>query len=219
MNINLFKTKRSKAYLLLHRSIQFVVNIILRLLFKIEIINREKSFYKGKLILCCNHFSALDPVLMGEYYPGPVYFMAKKELFRKFFFRNLIEFLNAFPVNRSGVDRAAISKAVEVINSGNTIGIFPEGARSSGEEIGKGHKGLALIAYLTGAPILPMAVCNLKKVSHGRKKTIRPKIRIIFGDIINTEEFFRKYPKREGIDMLSAYVIDDLKKLFSRINY
>ena len=103
--------------------------------------------------------------------------------------------------------------------SGNTIGIFPEGTRSSGEEIGKGHKGLALIAYLTGAPILPMAVCNLKKVSHGRKKTIRPKIRIIFGDIINTEEFFRKYPKREGIDMLSAYVIDDLKKLFSRINY
>lgn len=219
MKINLFKTKRSRPYLFFYRLMQLVVNIIFRPLFRIEIINREKSFYKGKLILCCNHFSAFDPVLMGEYYPRPVYFMAKKELFRKFFFRILIEFFNAFPVNRSGVDRAAISKAVEVINSGNTLGIFPEGTRSSGEEIGKGHKGLALIAYLTGAPILPMAICNLKKVSRGRKKIIWPKIRIIFGDIINTEEFFRKYPKKEGINMLSAYAIDDLKKLFSRISY
>lgn len=198
---------------------QLIVNIIFKPLYRIEIIDREKSFYKDKLILCCNHFSAFDPVLMGEYYPRPVYFMAKKELFRKFFFRILIEFFNAFPVNRTGVDRGAINKAVEVINSGNTLGIFPEGTRSSGEEIGAGHKGLALIAYLTGAPILPMAICNLKKVSRGKKKIIWPKIRIIFGDLIDTEEIFKKYSKKEGIDILAKCAIEDLKKLFSKINY
>ncbi len=219
MKIKLFKTKRNRAYLFFYRVMQLIVNIIFKPLFRIEIINREKSFHKGKLILCCNHFSAFDPVLMGEYYPRPVYFMAKRELFRKFFFRILIEFFNAFPVNRSGVDRSAINKAVDVINSGNTLGIFPEGTRSSGEKIGAGHKGLALIAYLTGAPILPMAICDLKKVSRGRKKIIWPKIRIIFGDIINTEEIFNKYPKKEGINILASAAIDDLKKLFSKINY
>lgn len=219
MKINLFKTKRSRTYLFFYRLMQLTVNILFKPLFRIEIINREKSFYEGKLILCCNHFSAFDPVLMGEYYPRPVYFMAKRELFRKFFFRILIEFFNAFPVNRTGVDRSAINKAVEVVNSGNTLGIFPEGTRSSGKEIGTGHKGLALIAYLTGAPILPMAICNLKKVSRGKKKVLWPKIRIIFGELINTEEIFKKYPKKEGINMLAMSAIADLKKLFSKINY
>jgi len=219
MRIKLFKTKRGRVYLFFYRLMQLTVNIFFKPLFRIEIINREKSFYKGKLILCCNHFSAFDPVLMGEYYPRPVYFMAKKELFRKFFFRILIEFYNAFPVNRTGVDRSAINKAVEVVNSGNTLGIFPEGTRSSGKEIGAGHNGLALIAYLTGAPILPMAICDLKKISHDRKKFIWPKIRIIFGDLINTEEIFRKYPKKEGINILTSSAINALKKLFSEINY
>ncbi len=217
MKINFFKTKRSRAYLFFYKIMQFVVNIIFKPLFRIEIINREKSFYDGKLILCCNHFSAFDPVLMGEYFPRPVYFMAKRELFQKFLFRILIEFFNAFPVNRSGVDRKALAKAVEIINAGNMLGIFPEGTRSAGEEVGSGRKGVALIAYLTGAPILPMAICNLKKVSRDRKRYLWPKIKIIFGDLINTKEIFKKYSKKEGIDLLADLALNELKKLFSVI--
>ena len=218
MKISLFRIKRGKGYLFFYRILQFLVNIILKPLFRIEIINREKSFYNGKLILCCNHISAFDLILIDEYFSRPVYFLAKKELFTNFFFRILIEFFNAFPINRTGVDRGAINKAVEVVNNGNALLIFPEGTRSSGKEIGEGHKGLALISYMTGAPILPMAICDLKKISSAKKRIILPKIKIIFGDLIDANDIFKNYSKKEGIEVVANISIENLRKLYQQIS-
>jgi len=218
MKIELFKVKRGKGYLFFYRSLQFIVSIILKPLLRIEIINKEKSFYNGKIILCCNHISALDPILIAGYYPRPVYFLAKKELFKNFFFRMLIEFFNAFPINRSGVDRSAINKAIEVVNNGNPLVIFPEGTRSSGKEIGEGHKGLALISYMSDTPILPIAICDMKKVSRGKKKILWPKIKIIFGDLIDANGIFKNHSKKEGIALIANISMENLKKLYKEIS-
>jgi len=216
MKISLFRIKRGKGYLFFYRILQFLVNIILKPLFRIEIINREKSFYNGKLILCCNHISAFDPILIDEYFSRPVYFLAKKELFTNFFFRILIEFFNAFPINRTGVDRGAINKAIEVVNNGNALLIFPEGTRSSGEEIGEGHKGLA--SYMSDTPILPIAICDMKKVSRGKKKILWPKIKIIFGDLIDANGIFKNHSKKEGIALIANISMENLKKLYKEIS-
>lgn len=215
------KLKRSKGFLFFYKFLQFIVNIFFKMAYRIEVINREKSFVDGGLILCSNHISAIDPIILCDYTPRPINFMAKTELFEKTLFRLIIEFFNAFPVNRSGIDRKAINTAVEIVKNGNILGIFPEGTRSVEGEIGEVHKGAALIAYLTKAPILPVALASIKsakKVSREKRKLFSPKKKIIFGDPIYPEEIINKYPKKESINIIAKKLSEDLENLYSKIN-
>ncbi|MHB1377982.1 MAG: lysophospholipid acyltransferase family protein, partial [Candidatus Humimicrobiaceae bacterium] len=91
-----------------------------------------------------------------------------------------------------------------MLKSGNVFGIFPEGTCSSSGEMGEVRKGVGLIAYLSHALILPMAIYNSKKVPReNRKKNLFLKIKIIFGDLINTEEIILNYSKKEAIEKIS----------------
>lgn len=57
---------------------------------------------------------------------------------------------------KAGIE--AINKVIEVINSGYSAIIFPEGTRSKTGEIGEFKGGAFKVAQKTGAPIIPVAL-------------------------------------------------------------
>ena len=195
------------------------VNPFLKLIYRVEIINGNNAYLNmnGGLILCSNHLSPLDPIMMCEYFPRPIYFMSKIELFKNKFLKSFLELFNSFPVNRTGFGRNPINTAIKILKSGNVFGIFPEGTCSISGEMGEVRKGVGLIAYLSHALILPMAIYNSKKVPHeNRKKNLFLKIIIIFGDLINTEEIILNYSKKEAIEKISDIVMNNIKTLYSK---
>src|SRR5665811_1789124 len=188
----MFAIKRSRSYLIVYRLIQFVFIPFLKIIYRVEVINDKKlsDIPRGGLVLCCNHVSSLDPIVMCCFFPRPVYFMAKIELFRNRFVIAILGFVNSFPVNRHGVGRNSIAKAVEVLKAGSVFGISPEGTRSADGEIGETRRGVGLISYLGNVPILPVAVYNSKKVPRentNSKKHLFLKVKIVYGEIIYTE--------------------------------
>lgn len=224
----MFAIKRSKNYLIIYRLIQFIFIPFLKIVYRVEVINEKKlsDIPKGGLVLCCNHVSSLDPIVLCCFFPRPVYLMGKIELFRNRFVRAILGFVNSFPVNRHGVGRNSIAKAVQVLKNGNVFGIFPEGTRSVNGEIGETRRGVGLVAYLGNVPILPVAIYNSKKDPRkniGSKKHLFLKVKIIYGEIIDTEAILSKYPKKEAIDIISETVMDNIKILYSKfeeeINY
>src|SRR5690554_351425 len=62
----------------------------------------------GGLVVACNHFSAMDPPIVGVSVPREIHFMAKQELFDKPASRLLMLGLRAFPVKRGASDSGAI---------------------------------------------------------------------------------------------------------------
>ena len=108
----------------------------------------------GPLIVACNHISYFDPQALGCAMPRRVYYMAKVELFRMPLLGPVIRGLGAYPVDRSRGDITAIKRSVEVLREGKAIGIFPEGTRNKTGEI-RPQTGVALLASLSGAPVLP----------------------------------------------------------------
>lgn len=217
----MFAIKRSKNYLILYRLIQLIFIPFLKLIYRVEVINKKNfsDLPKGGLVLCCNHVSALDPIVMCSFFPRPVYFMSKIEIFRNKFARAILGFVNSFPVNRSGVGRSSIAKAAEVLKAGSVFGIFPEGTRSIDGEIGEIRRGVGLIAYLGNAPILPIAIYNSKKVPSEnikKKKYLFLKVKIIFGEIIDTKAILSRYPKKEAVAIISGLVMDQIKMLYSK---
>ncbi len=131
----------------------------------------------GPLIVACNHRSYFDPPALGVALPRPVSYMAKIELFRIPVLGSVIRRLNAFPVDRSRGDVAAIKRAVEVLRQGKAVGIFPEGTRNLTGDV-KPQVGVALLASLAHAPVLPAYVAGTAKAH-----AFAP-IRVIFGEPI-----------------------------------
>ncbi|MFF2851861.1 lysophospholipid acyltransferase family protein [Streptomyces sp. NPDC058001] len=137
----------------------------------------------GPVILAVNHSHFIDgPMLMGTA-PRPVHFLIKKEAF----IGPLDPFLlgiGQLKVDRASADRAAITRAVGVLEHGGVLGIFPEGTRGEGD-FASLRAGLAYFAVRSGAPIVPVAVLGSTE-RRGRLIRGLPPLRggvdVVFGD-------------------------------------
>lgn len=118
----------------------------------------EKVPATGPLIVAANHRRLIDPILVSMAVPRWVKWMAKKELFSSRWFARLLVFLGAFPIDRQRSDRAALRKALSLLSSGETLGIFPEGTRQKAGVKAIPKSGVGMLTIRSGAPVLPVYV-------------------------------------------------------------
>jgi 1-acyl-sn-glycerol-3-phosphate acyltransferase len=111
----------------------------------------------GAVIVAPNHLSNLDPVLVALAINRPINFMAKAELFQNKTFGKLLTRIYVFPVKRGNADRHAIRHALQLMEDGEVLGIFPEGTRRKPGQVEHTQGGVAMIALRSGAPVLPVA--------------------------------------------------------------
>lgn len=130
-------------------------------------------------IIASNHSSYVDPVLLAIRVPNMIHFMAKEELTGRRWTSWLFEHkLGVVPVARGTGDRGAVERCAELARQGGVLGIFPEGTRSKTGVPGRPKSGMALIARMTGADILPAAV------RYERPIGFRSRILVRFGELI-----------------------------------
>jgi 1-acyl-sn-glycerol-3-phosphate acyltransferase len=214
----MLKIKHSKTYFILFRLIQFLLMSLFNLLYRVKKIDLYKVPKKGKFILCSNHISYLDPVVIGAYIPRYIYFMAKKELYNNKFLGSLVTFLNAFPVNRRTLDRKTISISFDVLKERNILGLFPEGTRSTDGVLRKGKKGMGFIAAYSKTSIIPVAISGTNKiVQKPHKRIFFPKIKLIAGDIINVKDIMKKNNKKEAIGIIVKRTMEEIGKIYNII--
>ena len=148
----------------------------------------------GPVILAANHLSAADHMFLPVVSPRPVYFMAKAEYFtaRGPVPRARASFMRAVgqvPIDRRG-GRAALAgleQCRQVIESGKVFGIFPEGTRSPDGRLYRGKTGVARLALMTGAPVVPVGLLGTEKVLPIGTVVPRPGHRVVvrFGEPIS----------------------------------
>jgi 1-acyl-sn-glycerol-3-phosphate acyltransferase len=112
----------------------------------------------GGAILVSNHLNNADPCVIPGVLQRRIITMAKKEMFRWPIISLLFRFIGAFPVDRQAADISALREAQHVVNDGLLLLMFPEGTRSRDGQLHRGFPGTALVAYRTGAPIIPIAI-------------------------------------------------------------
>ena len=167
------------------RAIYAVLSGAVGAIFRIRVINAENEPVDGGFVVCANHTSALDPILVCyAFRRHQICFMAKKELFGIPILSGLIKALGAFPVDRSGSDVGAIKNAVRLTREGQCLGIFPQGHRYPHvDPRGTTTKnGAALIATRAEADIVPVYIW-----SKGNKPRAFRKTYVIIGEHIPFE--------------------------------
>jgi 1-acyl-sn-glycerol-3-phosphate acyltransferase len=109
---------------------RFISRLVSLLLFRLRARGQAGLPKSGGVLLVMNHQSFLDPWLVGVAPSRQVHYMARDTLFRGGFLQYLGELWNAFPVRRGAADLGAIRTAVERLDKGFMVNIFPEGTRS-----------------------------------------------------------------------------------------
>ena len=138
-----------------------IVSCFLHLCFRIRVEGIENVPKGQNFVVCANHKSNLDPPALGTAMPISLRFMAKEELFKNKLFGALLRALGAFPIRRGKSDVGALRAAVKMIQSGESVGIFPEGGRSKNKgQMRRGKSGAVLIALKAGVDILPVGICG-----------------------------------------------------------
>src|SRR5262245_9009580 len=132
---------------------RLIIYPLFRVLFSVEHHGVENVPEEGAVIIAGNHPSYLDPVLVGLPIKRRIRFMAWDALFRIPLLGQVIRAMGAFPVDiRKGRGEAAYLQALRVLESGEALGIFPEGQRSEQAVMGDLRGGVARLAVETGAP-------------------------------------------------------------------
>ncbi len=154
------------------------------LLYPYKIIGRDKLPREERpMVVCCNHISMFDPILLLLAFRQPVYFMAKESLFKnKLLGAILRSWFGVFPVNRGKGDTTAINTAFGIVENGSALGIFPEGTRSKDGKLGPAKSGTALIIAKMQADMLPCAIFT----KSGKVKPFR-RTTLVVGDTVSPE--------------------------------
>ncbi len=163
--------------------VRYVTMGVYKLFYNFHIEGVENIPQDRALVMASNHRSYADPVILTMPMKKPVTYMAKEELFKNKLFGWFIRKLGAFPVKRGTGDMQVIDDAVDILESGRHLVIFPEGTRSKDGKVGKGKTGVALIAARSGADVLPCGI-----IFEGEKLHFRSKLILRFGKVIPAEE-------------------------------
>ena len=157
----------------------------LMLCFGTKLKNKERVPRNRGFILCANHTSLVDVIVLYRPFWRKIRFMAKKELFRtkigSWFFRGL----GAYPVNRGGADVESIKNTMHLLESGEVVCMFPQGTRHPGVDPRTTdiRGGVGMIAYHTGADVLPVYI----RTKNNKVKLFR-RTEIIVGELITHDE-------------------------------
>jgi 1-acyl-sn-glycerol-3-phosphate acyltransferase len=118
----------------------------------------ERVPLEGGLVVAANHFSWIDPPVLGAATPRTLYFMAKVEAHRVPGLGQLMRTFGAFAVRRGESDRDAVRTMRQIVRDGHALGMFAEGTRQRSGVPGIVQPGSAMVAITEGVPLIPAAI-------------------------------------------------------------
>lgn len=178
--------------------------LLSRLYFDIHVTGIEHLPSEGGFVLASNHFSHLDPPLLGAYSNRIVRFLAVDDLFGKSkAFDWTMGFFEAIPLDRDGYPVAALHTAIEHLTAGHGLGLFPEGRRVERWGVDDPKRGAAWLAWMAGAPLIPVAI-------HGTQSSLSPVERAFKRSAVRIwyEEPLWWYDYADRIDPLGSMTAD-----------
>lgn len=150
------KMKKDKMYM--YRFLKPVLGLIFKLYYNPKIIGKENILKEGSILIVGNHKHLFDQCLAIIATKRPIHYMAKKEYFEgKFAW--FFKMVGCIPVDRSRKDENAKKKALEVLNNGYALGLFPEGTRNKTEQFLLPFKyGAVSMANKTDSYLVPFGI-------------------------------------------------------------
>jgi 1-acyl-sn-glycerol-3-phosphate acyltransferase len=141
---------------------------------------------QGPVIIAANHISYFDPLCLAVFIDTAgreVRFLAKSELYRNPLLGWVLRSAGQIPVYRESRDAArSLQDAVAAMREGAAVAIYPEGTTTRNPDFSpmKAKTGVARLAALTGAPVVPVGMWGAHLLfTRGKIGPFRRGIRVV----------------------------------------
>jgi 1-acyl-sn-glycerol-3-phosphate acyltransferase len=145
--------------------LRFIAFVTARLIYRFKVRGDENIPTEGAAILVCNHVSFIDPVLLMAASPRPIRFIMDHEIFKLPLLGWFFRLAKAIPIAPQKVDaqiyEQAFARARAVLDDGDLLCIFPEGAISRDGKVAEFKGGVMRLLESNPVPVVPLALQNL----------------------------------------------------------
>lgn len=166
----------------------------------------------GPWILACNHLSHFDPPLIAGAFRRPLDFLAMRELFHPAWFGFLLRAANVIPVGRRQADATALKAALQRLEKGRIVCVFPEGGLRAGSTSVLGGAeltgGVALLASRSQVPVRPAVILGSDQLYVRQNWARRPRVVVAVGEAMSPparQEKRRSWVQALGRRMRGVY--------------
>lgn len=200
-----------------------VVRPILNALTKKDWQGAENLPKSGAAIVVCNHLSYVDPLTFTHFLynngRAPRY-LGKESVFRVPIIGRVIRGAGQIPVSRESKDAVkGLEHAIAVLKAGHLLGVYPEGTLTRDESLWpmRAKTGVARLALITGAPVIPCASWGPEKVLPPYSKKLRlfprTKISVLMGTPLNLDPWKGRESDAQAIEEVADFIMDEITKL------
>ncbi|WP_423918188.1 lysophospholipid acyltransferase family protein [Frigoribacterium sp. 2-23] len=190
----------------------------------IDVRHAERLPHEGSFVITPNHFSNIDPVVVGRVLWGCgriPRFLAKESLFRVPVFGRLMRAMGHIPVDRSGRSHASdpLKTARLLTATGGGVIVYPEGTLTRDPDLWpmRGKSGAVRLAIEAGVPLIPMAHWGTQQLLPPYSSKIslfpRKKITAVIGDPVDLSAYRDRLHDQAAITEATALVMQKITEL------
>ena len=164
---------------------------------KLEV-NGKENIPNQACLFVANHISFFDIVVTYPLMISPTGYIAKKELEKVPFLSWIMRFVNCIFLDRKDPRNGlkAVLSAADMIKSGISVFLFPEGTRSKTGKMGEFKDGGFKIATKSKAPVVPVGITGTNDILENHFPFIKSgKVIVSFGKPIYTTDMDRAEQK------------------------
>lgn len=183
---------------------------ISHLLFRIRMHGKDKILKEGPVIVCANHISVWDPILLYLHYPREIVFLSKKELFSNPVLGWIFKQIDIIAVDREKPELSTIKDCLKTLNNNKALGIFPQGTRKKTIDEDDGKAGVGLMAYKANAPVQPLYI--------DASYRLFSKVNIVVGDLIYPEDD-ENIPSKLKYEEFGKKIMREIRKIKNESNF
>lgn len=164
------------------------VRVFGKVLFNLRLRGIDRFPDSGGALVCSNHQSYLDPILLGSLCDRRMNYLARESLFESGIFSALMRFYDAIPVRRDGMSISGLKETLKRLKRGELVVIFPEGTRTEDGRIQPLKSGFCMLARKAKVPLVPVAITGAFDVwPKGQKRPKLARVVLEAGDPIPAE--------------------------------
>jgi 1-acyl-sn-glycerol-3-phosphate acyltransferase len=198
-----------------------VIGPIVKAIFRPWIIGRKNVPAEGAAILASNHLSFADSIFLPLMLDRPVAFLAKSDYFTgkglkgwatRLFFKGA----GQIPIDRSGgrASEASLNTGLQVLGSGDLLGIYPEGTRSPDGKLYRARTGIARMALEAQVPVVPVVMVDTDTMMPiGQRMPRIMRVGMIIGEPLD----FSRFAGMENDRYILRSVADEIAVALQRL--
>lgn len=184
--------------------VRWFFRILTMLCYRVRVHGLENYPKTERILVCANHQSFLDPIIVGVVCPRPVNYLARKTLFDFLPLAAFLRFNDTIPLDRESSGLAGVKETLRRLKKDEAVVMFPEGTRSKDGELLPLMPGFYLLAKRTKATLMPLGIDGCFTAYPPGAWLPRPgKIDAVMGKPIPFEEY-AELSEQETTELLEA---------------